>query len=127
VRIYTFNGGAEQPISDVSPAQIHPNHSQRHREEPTGGGAEEALDGFVLGPGGAEPGNGETDEESEGGAGDEEAGGVLDGVEGCPGKGEGGGKGVVLVDGLLLRWNGTICLGSVVVADADGDGGGREG
>jgi len=123
VRIHTFNGGAEQSIPDVSPAQIHPNDSERDREEATGGGAEEALDGLGLGPGGAEPGDGEADEESEGGSRDEEAGGVLNGVEGGPGKGEGGGEGVVLVDGLLLQWNGTICLGSVVVAVAGGSEG----
>lgn len=98
-------------IPDISPAKIHPNDSEGDSKEAAGGGAEEALGGLGLGPGGPEPGHGEAQQQREGRPRHEEARGVLHHVAGGPRERERSREGLVLVDGLLLVRNRALCFG----------------
>ena len=100
----TFDGGAEEAVANVGPAEVHPDDGDGDEDDAAGDDVEEALEkvaGVRLGRG-AEGGDGEADEDGEGGPGGEEAGAVLHEVSGSPRERERRRQALVLVDRKLL-------------------------
>lgn len=100
----TLHRGAEQPVADVGPPEVHPHHGQRDGKDPGPRGPEREVHGVAAGPAAApEGGDGEPHEEREGCAREREAGAVGAEVPRRPGEGQGGRERLVLVHGPLLR------------------------
>lgn len=91
MELITFDRGAEQTVADVSPAEVDAEDGEGDGQETGGESSESALESFLLGIDNTEGCDGEANEEGEGGAGEEEARGVVAEICCRPGEGEGAG------------------------------------
>lgn len=85
----TLHSGAEQTVADISPAEIDAEHGKGDGHEASGESAETTFESLLVEIDDAESCDGEADEEGEGGAGEEEARGVVAEIRCRPGEGEG--------------------------------------